>query len=195
MVFFTADTHFDHANIIRLCDRPYETVQQMNEDLIVRWNRKVTGNDTIYILGDMFFRSSDPEAILRRLHGKKHLIVGNHDTWLKHVDVDRYFKEVSYYTTTTDGQHGLVLCHYPQVCWAHAQRFYMVHGHIHANTSADYFPLLACNKRTLNAGVDINDFEPVTFEELLENNTRFKAQYTRCVDTQPQEVPPFSSAT
>ena len=80
MIFFTADTHFDHANIIRLCNRPYESIEQMNEDMIGKWNRKVTNSDTVYILGDMFFRSKDPEAILGRLRGKKYLIIGNHDT-------------------------------------------------------------------------------------------------------------------
>ena len=177
MMFFTADNHFDHANSIRLCNRPYESVEHMNEDMIEKWNNKLTNNDDIIIAGDMFFRSQDPEAILRRLKGKKHLIIGNHDTWIKKVDVDKYFKEVSHYLVTNDGRHGLVICHYPQVSWPHAQRFYMVHGHIHADTRSDYWPLLVARDRVLNAGVDINGFEPVTFEEMLENNIRFKAAH------------------
>ena len=177
MIFFTADTHFDHANIIRLCNRPYESIEQMNEDMISKWNRKVTNSDTVYILGDMFFRSKDPEAILGRLRGKKYLIIGNHDTWIKRVDTDRYFKEVSHYMTLSDGQRGLVLCHYPQICWPHQQRFYMIHRHIHADTQGDYWPLLAVRERALNAGADINGFAPVTFEELVENNGKFKAEY------------------
>ena len=59
MIYFTADTHFDHANIIRFCNRPFATVGEMNEALIANWNRKVHGNDTVYILGDMFFRTTD----------------------------------------------------------------------------------------------------------------------------------------
>ena len=78
MIYFTADTHFDHANIIHFCNRPFATVEEMNETLIANWNRKVHGNDTVYILGDMFFRTSDPESILRQLKGQKHLITGNH---------------------------------------------------------------------------------------------------------------------
>jgi len=179
MIFFTADTHFDHENIIRLCGRPYETIEQMNEDMISKWNRKVTNSDSVYILGDMFFRSKDPEAILGRLRGKKYLIIGNHDTWIKRVDTDRYFEEVSHYMTLSDGQRGLVLCHYPQICWPHQQRFYMIHGHIHGDTDGDYWPLLAARERALNAGADINGFAPVTFEELVENNRRFKEQYKK----------------
>ena len=56
MVFFISDTHFGHANVLRLCDRPFETIEQMNEAIIGNWNRRVTGSDSVYIIGDMFFR-------------------------------------------------------------------------------------------------------------------------------------------
>ena len=69
MVFFTADTHFGHRNVIRFCDRPFETIEEMDETLIRNWNARVTGRDSVYILGDLFFRCEDPEAILSRLHG------------------------------------------------------------------------------------------------------------------------------
>ena len=53
----------------------------------------------------------------------------------------------------------------------------MIHGHIHNDTTSDFFPLLAIRDRALNAGVDINGFRPVTFEELVENNRAFKAAF------------------
>ncbi len=65
MIFFTADTHWGHANIIKFCDRPFVSIEEMNEVLISKWNAKVTGNDTVYILGDMFFRIDDAEEILK----------------------------------------------------------------------------------------------------------------------------------
>ena len=77
MIYFTADTHFGHANIIKMCERPYSNVEAMNEAMIAAWNERVHGNDTVYIIGDMFFRCADPESILKRLKGKKRLIVGN----------------------------------------------------------------------------------------------------------------------
>lgn len=79
MIYFISDTHFGHANIVKMCERPYPDVEAMNEALIAAWNERVHGDDTIYIIGDMFFRCSDPESILKRLKGKKWLIVGNHD--------------------------------------------------------------------------------------------------------------------
>ena len=77
MIYFTADTHFGHYNVIRFCDRPFASAEEMDEAMIQNWNDRVTGNDTVYILGDMFFRSTNAEGILKRLKGKKRLIVGN----------------------------------------------------------------------------------------------------------------------
>ena len=72
MVYFTADTHFGHENVIRFCDRPFSTADEMDEAMIANWNGRVKGNDTVYvyILGDMFFRSTNAETILQRLKGK-----------------------------------------------------------------------------------------------------------------------------
>ena len=176
MVYFTSDTHFDHANIIRFCNRPFATVEEMNEALIANWNRKVHRDDTVYIMGDMFFRTTDPEPILQRLKGKKHLIVGNHDSqWMKKVDMDRYFESVELMKEASDGQHGFTLCHYPLLSWNRQRRTWMIHGHIHEDTSMDFWPLIYARENVLNAGVDVNNYEPVTFAELLENNARFKA--------------------
>ncbi|MBP5230316.1 MAG: hydrolase, partial [Clostridia bacterium] len=66
MVYFIADTHFGHKNILRICGRPFETIEEMNETLIRNWNERVRGSDTVYIVGDMFFRCLDPEPILKR---------------------------------------------------------------------------------------------------------------------------------
>lgn len=178
MIFFTADTHFGHKNILKLCNRPFETIEEMNETLIENWNHRVSGIDTVYIVGDMFFRCSDAEAILRRLKGKKRLIVGNHDSsWMNKVDLNRYFVSVDRLLEISDGKHALTLCHYPLLTWNHAKKSYMIHGHIHADTSADYFPLICNRSNVLNAGVDINGFMPVSFDELFQNNEQFKDKY------------------
>jgi len=176
MIYFTADTHFGHANIIKMCERPFSDVETMNESMIAAWNERVRGNDTVYVVGDMFFRCPDPESILKRLKGKKRLIVGNHDsTWMSKVDMGRYFLSVDSFLETSDGAHALTLCHYPMVTWKHTIRSYMIYGHIHADTGADFWPLLRCRENVLNAGVDVNGYRPVTFDELVENNRKFKA--------------------
>lgn len=178
MIYFIADTHFGHANIIKMCNRPYPDIDTMNAELIAAWNRRVTGNDTVYILGDMFFRCNDPEPILKQLKGKKHLILGNHDgSWLTKCDSSRYFVSINNYLEVSDGTRGMTLCHYPLLSWKHAKTTYMIHGHIHANTDMDFWPLIKCRDHVLNAGVDVNGYQPVTFDELLDNNIAFKTNH------------------
>ena len=178
MFYYIADTHFGHTNILNMCNRPFDSIDAMNEALIAAWNERVTGNDTVYILGDLFYRCADPEPILQRLKGRKHLIVGNHDaSWMDRVDLKKYFVGVGNLLEITDGIRGITLCHYPLLTWKHKLRTYMIHGHIHNDTTSDYFPLIADRERMLNAGVDINGFRPVTFEELVENNRIFKEQW------------------
>ena len=80
MIYFTADTHFNHINIIKFCDRPYELIDEMNEALIENWNSVVGKDDEIYHLGDFGWGDNvDNLDILRRLNGTKYLVKGNHD--------------------------------------------------------------------------------------------------------------------
>ena len=186
-VFFTADNHFGHANVIRFQNRPFASVDEMDEAMVAKWNSKVKACDRVYVIGDLLYRSQNAPDILRRLKGKKHLIVGNHDgSWMRQVDLSDYFESVDKYLEVSDGLHGLLLCHYPLLCWPHEKRTYMVHGHIHDDTSFDFWPMIAKRDRLLNAGADINGYEPVTFDELVENNRRFKAAHTDC---QPHAYP------
>ena len=165
MIFFTSDLHLGHENCIRLCNRPFSSIEEMDETLIENWNHKVTGKDTVYILGDLIYRSQKPpEEYLRRLQGKKHLILGNH---------------------VADWKRQYTLCHYPMMSWPHIMRCYMVFGHIHGNTDADYWPLIQANERMLNAGVDVNHFEPVTFEEMEANNLLYKRLSKSGLEVQP----------
>jgi len=178
MIYFTADTHFDHANILKLCNRPFADITEMNETMITGWNKKVTNADTIYIVGDLLFRTKNPEAIISRLKGKKHLIIGNHDrSWLKKCNASQYFESIDNLLFASDGEHRLTLCHYPMMTWPQANRgCYMIYGHIHANTNAEYWPLIERSDLMLNAGVDVNNFAPVTFDEMIKNNRKHRAE-------------------
>lgn len=178
MIYFTADPHFGHKNILKLCNRPFQTIEEMNETIISNWNRRVTGGDTVYILGDLFFRCEAPQLILMRLRGKKRLIIGNHDSsWMDKVDCNKCFASVDDFLQISDGRHSMTLCHYPLLSWKHQTRSYMIYGHIHSNTDMDFWPCIKARDNLLNAGVDVNGFTPVTFDELLENNRRFKTAH------------------
>lgn len=80
MIWFISDTHFCHKNILDFTDRPFTSIDDMNEGLVQRWNQKVMPEDTIYILGDLTLGSfKEFKPIALRLNGKKYLIKGNHD--------------------------------------------------------------------------------------------------------------------
>lgn len=140
MIFFTSDLHLGHENCIRLCNRPFSSIEEMDETLIENWNHKVTGKDTVYILGDLIYRSQKPpEEYLRRRRGKKHLILGNHDRgWIRSCQTEQFFERVNNLLYVADGKRQYTLCHYPMMSWPHIMRCYMVFGHIHGNTDADY---------------------------------------------------------
>jgi len=181
-IFYTSDQHFCHENILKLCNRPFGSLAEMEEVLVRNWNDKVRGDDTVYVLGDLFFGGKDIsriETILKQLKGRKHLITGNHDSsWMSLVDASKYFLSVNTLLETSLDGFGMTLCHYPMVTWRHQAKSFMVHGHIHNDTKMDYWPLLISRERVLNASVDINGFAPVTFEELLENNRQWKEMHT-----------------
>jgi len=119
MIFFTADLHLGHANIIKHCNRPFSSVDEMDEYLISAWNKSVRPKDSIYILGDLIFRNKMlPEIYLNRLHGKKHLLLGNHDKdWVKKTDMQKYFILVERFVEISDGSNKITLCHYPLMSW------------------------------------------------------------------------------
>ena len=180
MTYFTSDQHFGHANIIKYCDRPFKTAAEMDKVMLVKWNDKVTDEDDVWILGDLFFRSSTVGPTLERLKGKKHLILGNHDpSWIKGVDAGKHFASVEmFYSGTIEGRL-VTMCHYPMLSWPQDKSSYMIYGHIHNHVNADYWPLIAKRSRMLNAGVEVNGYEPVSFEELVENNEKFRVAAVR----------------
>ena len=81
-IWFTSDTHFGHKNILiyESDARPFETLEEMHEVLIDRWNSVVRDGDTVYHLGDFAF-GQQWVSIAERLKGRKKLIMGNHDTY------------------------------------------------------------------------------------------------------------------
>jgi len=75
---FYADPHFGHSNILKYCVRPFGTVDEMNGELIDRYNNVIEDDDTVLWLGDCFFHGTY-DGILEELNGTKILIIGNHD--------------------------------------------------------------------------------------------------------------------
>ena len=178
MTYFTSDLHIGHENIIRFSNRPFSTLDEMNRTLVDNWNSRVTERDDVFVLGDMFYRKKEGvEEILKKLKGRKHLIIGNHDySWMKSIEPRKYFVETETLLVLKEEGRVMTLCHYPIMSWPHMYHgSYCIFGHIHNSANnADYWPLIESNPYLLNAGVDVNNFYPVTFEELKRNNEVFK---------------------
>lgn len=178
MTYFTSDLHLGHENIIRFSNRPFSTLDEMNRTLVDNWNSRVTERDDVFVLGDMFYRKKEGvEEILKKLKGRKHLIIGNHDySWMKSIELRKYFVETETLLVLKEEGRVMTLCHYPIMSWPHMYHgSYCIFGHIHNSANnAYYWPLIESNPYLLNAGVDVNNFYPVTFEELKRNNEVFK---------------------
>lgn len=170
MIYYTSDLHLGHENIIRLCNRPYKDVDEMNKDIVYKWNKRVRPTDTVYILGDMFFKYQDIQFVkytLNRLNGKKILIKGNHDTFLKSMRWQDYFEEVVLYKEISDEGRMVCMFHYPVEEWnGYYRNSYMLYGHVHENMKE-----IKKHNRKFNVGVDVNEFEPRTLDELIKLNT------------------------
>ena len=170
MTYFISDLHFGHYNIIKYCNRPFSSVEEMDEQIIERWNKKVKPEDTVYILGDISL-SKEKVALVGRLNGEKHLIIGNHDYHnLAEIKELNCFDSISYMKVINLEDKTITLCHFPVYSFIGD---YMVYGHVHNNEKDESWLAVRLKPNMLNAGIEINEYVPVSFDELKENNSKF----------------------
>ncbi|MCL1849082.1 MAG: hydrolase [Clostridiales bacterium] len=169
MKFYTSDLHFHHASIISKCDRPFKSIDEMNNSMIERWNSRVTDKDEVFILGDFAFcKGYEANVLLYRLAGQKHLIVGNHDEYILDESFDgSLFQWISPYAVVDDEGSQVVLFHYPIAAWEnHHKGAIHLYGHIHRNDDRLY-PMLSKLTNAYNVGVDEWEYAPRTLEEIV----------------------------
>lgn len=131
---YISDLHLGHANVIRFDGRPYQTVEEMDADLIRRWNETVNPDDTVYILGDFCWgKEDDWIRHLQRMKGNKVLIRGNHDIRNMSAKLRNMFQDVKDYKEIKDGDRNVIICHYPMPFYkrSYFERQYMLYGHVH----------------------------------------------------------------
>lgn len=131
-VFYLADWHYGHANVLAFDHRPFRTAEEMNYALVENWNRVVSDEDAVYILGDMFWVSAQKAIpILDTLRGEKFLIKGNHDRIGNH-EFQKRFQQITDYLEIKDQNRNVVLSHYPTPCFKnHFYGWYHLYGHVH----------------------------------------------------------------
>ena len=175
-LFFTSDTHFSHKNIIRFCDRPFETIEEMDEAMVEAWNNKVGPDDTVFHLGDVCWGGSENWKVLDRLNGHIHLIVGNHDVKNLRQSYMKHFESISFQKQIVVEGRSIYLNHYPLLTWGglyrdDADKVWQLFGHVHSqeryNGGADSCRLQYLLPQQMDVGVDsTEDFAPYSWKEV-----------------------------
>lgn len=164
MIWFTSDLHIGHTNIISYCSRPFSSVDEMNDELVKRWNDRVQKHDTVYVVGDMFLGLVE-NAIpyVKSLRGRKILIRGNHDR-KSSIMLESGFDEVHnrIEMKLKDGRSALLI-HEPSKNVSYDEFDVIVHGHHHG-------PPIVSGKM-INVCVDNWDFKPISEDELCQITT------------------------
>ena len=164
MIWFTADAHLGHTNILKLCNRPFSNTEEMNSVIIQKWNAVVKPEDTIYVVGDFAYKNNAPIGkFCTVLNGHKHLILGNHDR-LSTEQYKKFFESVQDVKYIKIKEQDIVLFHYPILSWRRRGRgSWHLYGHVHTAVLN-----VMESQKSYNVGVDTNDFQPISFDKLQE---------------------------
>lgn len=159
-----ADPHFNHYNIIKYCNRPFDTVEQMNDTLLHNINRRVQRNDALFIVGDLGNGTVGQlgNVLDKIVCNTVHLITGNHDQrYINKERIRNRFTSISDLKLVSDHGKRIVLCHYAMRVWQFSGKgSLMFHGHSHGNLP--HYP------NSWDVGVDANDYMPVSYKEIVE---------------------------
>lgn len=181
-IFFTSDLHFGHTNVIKFDNRPFSSVEEMDDELVKRWNNKVSPGDTVYVLGDLIWPSRNNEAvdILQSLNGQIILIKGNHDRFLHNAKAKKCLAGIKDYDDIVielnDGvKQRCILSHYFMPMYnGHYYGTIHLHGHSHNSEEsikekeiASELNRLGFMNRVFNVGCMHWNYEPVTLDEML----------------------------
>jgi len=160
MIWFTADHHFEHENIIKYENRPFESVSKMNKTMIEKWNEYVDEVDVVYVLGDFSWGSTAlVRDLLKKLNGYKYIVIGSHDTKIG-SSVNRGFDGVFPELAILELDNTrLILKHEP----SYTLEGIFLCGHVHGKWKTLRNDFGGFN---LNVGVDVRDYRPISLHEI-----------------------------
>ena len=161
-IFFTSDQHFGHTNILKYCDRPFLSIEEMNETIIKNWNSIVNKEDTTYVVGDitMKYGKTRMKEIFDQLNGTKILITGNHDN-KGNIPSECFLHVLKRLHITGEG-YDFILIHDPAEASAnHMNDQKYLCGHLHSSPDRKMY------YNWYDVGVDANNFTPISLENIL----------------------------
>ena len=163
IVRFIADLHLSHQNMATR--RGFSSVEEHDEHIISKWNDVVSKRDVTYILGDVTMEKKSPYALLDKLNGRKHVVMGNHD---RRQDVEALLKHVDSVAGMVQYK-GIILTHCPIHPMELDYRFPKnIHGHIHdKQVMLGGLPIEIPDERYICVSCERVNYTPRTLEELL----------------------------
>jgi calcineurin-like phosphoesterase family protein len=176
-IWFSADAHLGHDNIRRFCNRPFSSVQEMDEELLKRINEVVQPQDDFYFLGDFAFADYNGIVNYRKAINCRNLffIEGNHDQVIqRNRDLQRLFRSYDIRKEIKIGNQIIILDHYPGLTWNKAfHGSWQLFGHVHNNKVFDRPDLL-----NADCGVDARNFYPMNMDDVnkVMSNKNFKKE-------------------
>ena len=144
MNYYISDCHFGHSAVLRFDQRPFGSIEEMEEIMVIYWNATVKPSDTVYILGDFCWGLKDEWLrILRKLKGQKVLIQGNHDMKQYPPELRKEFVGIYDYKEIDDNGRKVIMSHYPIMFYKHSNnpKYFMLCGHVHATAENDWLEL------------------------------------------------------
>ena len=184
--FYISDLHFGHFNIIRYDNRPFKNVDEMDNTLINNWNRAVSNEDFVYILGDISWHDEDKTVeIFKKLNGTKILIKGNHDYIKSNSKLAKCFTSIQDYAELyLSKKDKVIMSHYPMPFWNGQFRDTVhLYGHVHnshqwhicENWIKETRELQAIPMRMYNVGCMMPwmDYTPRTLDEIIEGYNKY----------------------
>lgn len=162
-IYMLSDHHLFHDNIVHKFKqedgsryRPFDSVEEMHETMIERHNAIVKANDHFYFGGDVTFKiGKEFNAIMHRLHGKKRLIVGNHDKYLTNLEFIKHFEKIMLWRGFKE--QGFVLSHFPLKEGHFRDGNWNAHGHTHWNIINGPYSNICC---------EVRNYYPVSVDEI-----------------------------
>ena len=169
--FLTSDTHFGHTGVCRFMGpdgvtklRPWDNADEMDDEMVRRWNDRVRPNDKVYHLGDVVINRKALKT-LWRLNGDKVLIKGNHDIF-RLEEYTPFFRDVRGYHV----MNGMILSHIPLHVSSLGRFGVNIHGHLHAHRVMFYDTMThkeEVDPRYFCVSVEHTDYTPILFEDVV----------------------------
>lgn len=188
-IFYISDTHFGHNNVIYFDKRPFEDSEEMDKEMIARWNDQVKRGDHVYIVGDFIWTKPNAASeYLSKLNGHKHLILGNHDKGMgKEAKTARFFASIQEIKTIKDDGRKVFMCHYPIPWFPLHRNENSVHLFGHTHLTLEFYkamegiksfiedPNVDSKAQYFNVGANLPymNYTPQTLDRIIKEGSQF----------------------